>query len=461
MSKTEILKVNNTSIIKKVLIIIVVFVVLTIMIGTKNINKIDHAMFVTAIGIDKSPTDPNKILVTFQIVPPQVTSQSSTDVSKVIVTSLNEDSLEKAVAATHNYMSALINFSHTRAIVFSEEIARNGILKYLNSISSNHMYDTNMYVLVSRSSAQKYLESMSQTDEVNPILYYNIIRNSFNISSTTKPVTVMQFLKQLYDPYVDPTSAVCNVISNSKTANLMTNNKKPTLAESSDPINYSDKESQNPSSGATSSSKNNDNSEGKIDNTKNSDENIIQQKSNVKIEIGGMAVFSDDKLVGFLNLDETAYHLMLNNKIKSYYLSIKHPGEKEKVVKTNIRLGQIYKAKVHVNLKSNTPLIDILVPLSAYILDTEDKTYDFYNEEYMNKMKEYIIKELEKNVLSYTKKLQNDYMIDIDDYIEYCKDNFLTSKEMNEYDWKSKYLKAKIKVNFDIRFLTTGLSVEK
>lgn len=481
-NSTNYVKYKKNSVLKKIIIIIAAIIVVILMLGIKNATRIEHSMFVTAIGIDKSPDDPNKVLVTFQIVPPQVTSQSSTDIDKVIVTSINEDSLEKAVAMVHNYMSAVVNLSHTRAVVFSEDIAKDGILKYLTSISSNKMYDTNMYVLVCRGSAQTYLESISQDTEVNPLLYYNIIRNSQYISSSSKTVTVMQFLKQLYDPNVQPTAPVCNIVDNASASNNSSdeskskneqsgiqsqnqeNSKKPTTAEPTNPEESGEKQQQSSDSSSSKSEEGKDDKSsaaGKIDNTESSNENVIKQKSNIKIEIGGMAVFDNDKLVGFLNNDETAYHLMLNSKITNYYINIAHSGENNKEVETNVYLWQQKNSTIKVNLKGDTPLIDITIPLNANILDTESKTFNFYDTEYMNKMKNLIIEKLEKSMNSYINKMQKEYKVDIDDYIEYSKKSFLTTTEMNDYDWNKRFLNAKIKVNFDIRFVVSGLSTMK
>ncbi|MEG0872810.1 MAG: Ger(x)C family spore germination C-terminal domain-containing protein [Clostridia bacterium] len=435
---------------KKTSIAIIVIIVIFQMIGLKSSGKIEHATFANAIGIDISPTSPDKVMVTFQIIPPQISTQTtSSEQEKFIVTSINTDSLEKAIALTHNYMSTVINFSHTRAVIFSEEIAKEkGIEKYINSISSNPTFDTNMFVLISKTKAQKFLESFSQTTEVNPMLYFNILRNSQYISSSTKPVTVMEFSKNLYDPYMDATASVCDVIENTAKKTSKTDLEK---------------------SSANTKEKKEDNSS-TIDNTKGSNLDNLQKKSASKIEVGGMAVFKGGKLVGILDSDMVACHLMINSKIKGYFLQINSQNktgdknssntDKENEI-ANIYLWQQSNSKIDLDINGNIPKIDITIPLNVKILDTNNNIYDFTDKDYMNKMRECINNKLKSDMDNYINIVQKKYDVNIDNYVSYIRKDFLTCTNLNEYNFESKYPTANIHVSFKLKYMSTGLTTKE
>ena len=343
-TKKDYVKKHPNSWALRVVKIVVILIIIVSMFGLKNSSSMEHSTFVIGIGIDVSPTDPNKTLVTFQIVPPQITSQSSSDMDKVVVTSIDADSLESAVSLVHNYLSTIVNFSHTRVVVFGQEIAKQGINNYISSLTSNPTYDTNMFVMVCKETAQEYLESISQDMEVNPTLYYNIIRNAQFISGSTKSITLMQFLQALYDPYLEPTASLCSVTDSKEDKQASEQTKenviKPEETQQSaaqppgegeqqnaqettqggsqvkEDTSTSSKPPKESSEEEESSEKSKGSLEGETDNTTGKTADNILQKSNAKIQISGMAIFDGDKMVGTITPEETAYYLMTTNTLK-------------------------------------------------------------------------------------------------------------------------------------------------
>ncbi|MEG1008904.1 MAG: Ger(x)C family spore germination C-terminal domain-containing protein [Clostridia bacterium] len=330
------LKKNILLTIKVIICILVIF----FMINLDNTQRIEHSTFVSAIGIDKSKNE-NKILVTYQIVPPQITNESTPDLDKYSTTTVETETMEEAVAIIHNYISTVVNFSHARAIIFSKEIAELGCIEYINSIVTNPTYNSNMFVMVCSTSAQKYLESMSKDLEVNPILYYNVIRNANYISSSIQPVTAIEFLRDYYLPNVNPIATMCSVIEDKN---------KENTKDIKSVSNSSEKE---------------------IDNIEKKDGNI-EKKSKSKIEAGGMAIFDKDKLIGTLNLDETAYYLMINSKLRLY-----NTNTKIDKFKVGLLIRQKGKTNISVCIKEENPVIKINVPLQVSVA-AKDEFYTTY-----------------------------------------------------------------------------------
>lgn len=451
--------------VKIIAFFILIIVLVTIILSLQTANNLEHSSFVVAIGIDKSPTDKEKILVTFQIIPPQVAQDSSSNLSKSIVTSLDEYSINSAIGKIQNYMSTLINFSHTRVLVISKEIAKEGVIKYINGISGSSQFDTNMYIMISTSKAKEYLESLPEKTEINPVLYYNIIKNTENLDSSTKTVTLTEFLKSYYAPEGHSIASLCSIISsnsddedtvgsgkeegNSNTdANNKGNNSSSGVSNDEESSNKTD-DSSNDSSGGESSSSNNPG-------------NDVSKKSDIKIQIGGIAVFKKDKLIGTLDRDLCTIHLMVSNKIKNAYIKINHPNkENTKQIMSNVYLWQSSGRKISIKLDNRTPTIDIKIPVNAAINDTEDLEYFFYDREYMDKMKSYIEKKLASMANEYFNKTQKEYGVDIDDFHKILRRKFIFKKDYLEYNWDEKYKQTKVNVNFDIRFISPGISVKK
>lgn len=421
----------KSKVIKAFVIIIIIGIILVLMVSLTKSNNLEHSAFVVAIGIDKSPSDKEKILVTFQIIPPQVAQDSSTDLSKVISFSLDEYSINSAVGKIQNYVSTVVNFSHTRVLVFSEEIAKEGIIKYINAISSNTQFDTNMYLMVSTSTAKEYLEALPQKTEINPILYYNIIKNSQDYDSSTKTVTLTEFLKNYHSTYGNSIATLCSVLEPQNTPNEQGNGNSPTK-ESSDSSSKSDS------------------------NKKDS------EKSNIKIGISGIAIFNKDAMVGSLDKELSAIYLMMSKKIKNTYININHPNkENTKKITSNIYLWQSKKRKIKIDLNSPTPTIDITIPINAAIVDTENLEFSFFDEVYLNNMRKYISDDLKEKTDVYFDKLQNKYQVDINDFHKLVRRKFLFKTAYTNYNWNEQFKRAIINVDFDITFISSGLSIKK
>lgn len=438
MSKKDIVKKKKKGILTKILLLIIGIFFFIQSIGLKNANIVNHVTFVSAIGIDKSPKDENKIIVTFQIIPAQVALDSLGDLDKIVLTSIETTSLEDAMSISHNYLSSIINFSQTRVIVFSEELARQGIERYINSISSSSTFYSSMNILIcEKGTAQEYLESMENSTEINPMNYYNIIENAESIGSSSQAVNIMDFLIALHDKVASPIAPLCRVIQ-----------------EETEGEGQQEKSGEKKEEGKSE----------EIDNLSQENTNAIPKKSSTKIEVGGLAVFDHDKMVGTLNNDETAYHLMLTKKAKTFFYPLYHPNyaNPDETILTNFYIWQTKNATIKFNKSSLKDLrIDVIIPLNASILDTKENTYDFLNNDYMKYLANYLEQDLQKQFQAYFSKLQKDYAVDIDGLIQCSKLYFLTDKDLENFNWKEKYESANISVRFDINFMTSALSTKK
>ena len=115
--------------IKIFIIILIVIFFISFSYSYKALN-IENLAFVVALWIDSS--DSKEIKVTFQFVNPPSTSEGTNQESKVFQDTVDCNSIPNAINIMNSYLARKIDLSHCRNIVFSEEIAKNGI--------SNHIY---------------------------------------------------------------------------------------------------------------------------------------------------------------------------------------------------------------------------------------------------------------------------------------------------------------------------------
>lgn len=427
--------------------IIVVIVVFFSMIGLENSVETSNLCFANIIGLDKSKINPSNIVVTFQLLTPKMESSNSVSVDPSIVTSIDENSIDLAVSSLQDYISSSIDFSNSNAIIISEELAKDGVQRYISTISSNMDFNRNMYILICEGSAQEFIETMDNNEAINPTSYFDILKNSEKKSSSTKFVNLTEFSNLLFTSHAVPYAPICKISGkkqeNSEDSNQEKNASSGSAQDSSSKKNY-----------------------GTIDNTENKDNNIISQKSSINIEVGGTAIFKDEKLIGKLTSDETAFHIMLTSILQTYNTSLEEDENTDiaptnQKSSTNVNVTQTGRAKIKVITYGDRPRIDVKIPLDIVVLDTPSGEYNYLDSNYVTNTRKRVTEVLDKKMEDYINKIQKDLDVDLDEFYKYSKKNFLTAKEYDEYNFKEKFKDAKINIKFDITFNNSGLNIEK
>lgn len=430
--------------------IAVIITILISMIGLENSVNTNNLCFANIIGLDKSENNPSNLLVTFQIITPKMESSNSVSTDKTIVTSIDENSIDLAVSTLQDYISSNIEFSNSNAIIISEDLAKDGVQRYISTISSNLEFNNNMYILICEGKAQDFIETLDKNDSINPTSYFDILKNAEEKSSSVKFVNLTEFSNLLFTSNATPYAPICKInTENKESSNGNQDNK--------------DNKDENEQKSENSDSKKNSNT---VDNTSSNNQDLIKQKSDINIEIGGTAIFKDEKLVGKISSDETAFHIMLTSILKSYTTTLDVSESEDNAINnqtssSNVNITQTGKAKIKVDTNGNRPRIDIKIPLNIVVLDTPAGEYDYLNSNYLSSVKKKVTEVLDKKMKNYINKIQKEYNTDLAEFYKYSRKNFLTAKEYNEYNFKEKFKDAKIDVKFDITFNDAGLNLEK
>lgn len=430
--------------------IAIIITILISMIGLENSVNTNNLCFANIIGLDKSENNPSNLLVTFQIITPKMESSNSVSTDKTLVTSIDENSIDIAVSTLQDYISSNIEFSNSNAIIISEDLAKDGVQRYISTISSNLEFNNNMYILICEGKAQDFIETLDKNDSINPTSYFDILKNAEEKSSSVKFVNLTEFSNLLFTSNATPYAPICKI----NTENKETSNENQDNEDNKD---------ENEQKSENSVSKKDSNT---VDNTSSNDQNLIKQKSDINIEIGGTAIFKDEKLVGKLSSDETAFHIMLTSILKSYTTTLDVNESEDNAINnqtssSNVNITQTGKAKIKVDTNGNRPKIDIKIPLNIVVLDTPAGEYDYLNSNYLSSVKKKVTEVLDKKMKNYINKIQQEYNTDLAEFYKYSRKNFLTAKEYNEYNFKEKFKDAKIDVKFDITFNDAGLNLEK
>ena len=186
--------------------------------------------------------------------------------------------------------------------------------------------------------------------------------------------------------------------------------------------------------------------------TKSNESTISGKRGSENI---GLAVFKDDKLVGELDAIECLSFLNINNKVKSFFISI--PDSEKPNTYIDLYLSPIHANKISVDISNGSPYIKIKFSYSArvYSMDSDSKYLD---DAVLNDISHSCNAYLKSTFSDYLYKTSLEFKADINDFGGYSAKNFLTTKEFEQYNWKRNYENSVFNVMVDVE-IESGLLV--
>ena len=384
--------------IKKIRKLLSLFLIITVLAfslsGCFNAQNIDHLAYVVAIGFDIGEN--NKLKLSFQISVPSNSTDGggSSQSNSSVVTSIECSSFDSGVNILNSYLSKESNLAHCKIIVFSEDFANRGISETLFTLMNTIDVRPDCNVLVSRCSAEYFLNNSKPMLEKLSARYYEIAPTTSEYTGLTENVTLSQFFSDYTDTFRSSFAILGGINSN--------NTHSTNLGESPTEIDASNK----------------------------ADETLIHGKPNS--ENIGLAVFYKDKLVGELTGLETICHQIISNTLDTCVINIPSPFEDEQTISLKLRLVNNTKNKV--DLVNGAPFITSNVTLEARILSLDENS-KYLSSENVSLLEKSANFYLTTKLYEYLYKVSKDFKSDIDGFGKHVVRNFLTMDEWKNYNW--------------------------
>ncbi len=387
--------------------------------GCSDATEPDTLGYVVAIGVDTAEKPDAKFDITLQFANPAKISGGASQeggkggqdsIENITVTA---PSIYSAVNIANHIISKTFTLSHTKLLVVSEEMAKEGLEDLLETIGRSSDIRPNTYIAVSKGKAKDFLEAVNPETEVNPVRYYTMIfENDYS-------GFIPQTLGQDFYFYAgsDEKSTVLPVCSVSK--------EKGT-------DNFSDTGYQY-----------------RLEDYIAGDVPVEKKET----EVMGMAVFDFDKMVGEMGDIETEIYNILTGQYKSSYVAYRYSRTPDDPI--TVLQQQNHKPKITVDTSGDSPKIQIKISLEADFyssspdISVEDNLDEFVNE-VTDEIKSQTNEFLEKTIQMGT---------DIVGFGSYAKRNFVDTNSFSEYKWKEKYKNAQFDVDVDFMIRRTGLVV--
>ncbi len=414
---------------KFVMVILLICLQFSMLTGCFDRREVDDMAYPIALGFDKGVT--NDLRMTLQLALPISIGGSGSDGGgggggdkSVSVVTVDTPTIYSGLNMLNTFISKQINLSHVKVIVFSEELAREGVTKYLHAMIRNKEFRPSIHIVVSRGSAEKFINAVKPKLETNPARYYEQLLGAYRYTGFTADSQMIEFYHRTESSAVQPVAVLAGV----------------SRFESSDDFDlegstYKEKGRELPLEGDFKAG----------ESTKTGD---------LKIDIMGLAVFNGGKMVGELDGDETTYHLMLDGTFNSSFFTMPDPQEKDKFIVLNIKRSR--KTEKRVDIINDKPKLCAKVILEADVLSIQSGI-NYESRENIGVLEKAVEDFFKEGMLRYLNKSCKQFGTDTSGFGLKMKGKFLTWKEWEEFNWLEKYKDSTFDVTVDVKIRRPGL----
>ncbi len=341
---------------------------------------------------------------------------SSSQYTSTTVTTVECTSFDSGINLINSYMNKKVYLSHCKIIVLSESLAKEGVASYIATFENNTELRPDCNIIVSRCSAEDFLNNSSPGLETLSARYYELALSSSEYTGYTDNITLHSFFFAYDNDFIQATAILGGI------------NTDATHKQNTD-VSYAS-----------------------IDGNYKADETPIKHATN--LETMGLAVFKGDKMVGELTGIESMSHLMITNTFNSSSITIPNPFSQNEIIDLSI-----YKNKDTINdvqLVNGLPYIKSYINLDAYVISSGENL-DFTKEENIELLEKYAESYLEEKVISYLYKTSKEFQSDIVGFGRKLSKNYLTINDFKELDWLNIYDNSFFDVEVNVRLRSSQL----
>ncbi|MBD2869894.1 Ger(x)C family spore germination protein [Paenibacillus arenilitoris] len=367
--------------------------------GCWSRRELDELGISVGIGIDKAGKG---YKVTTQVVSPGeiAAAKPSGNRAPVTVYEATGETVIEAIRKITTMSSRPIYLAHLRVLVIGEALAREGIHKPLDHFSRDHEVRTDYFVIVAKgTTASNVLKILTPIEKIPANNLYLSLDTSQKEWAPAATVTLDELISDIVSDGKNPALSAVKVV----------------------------------------------------------DKQIGQTQKNIEIikppghlRFSGIAVFRDDKLIGFLNEKESKGYNYVTDNVKNTVGSMACPnGEKIAV--------EIMKSKTKVKAKmsNGNPRIEIKVSMEDNIGEVECQI-DITKRETIAELEKIAERRVHDNIMNTVKKVQRDLKVDIFGFGEAMRMENPAAWNQLKQNWNERFSDLDVFVTADVKIRRIG-----
>lgn len=443
---------------KKFIIILILFVVfITFIAGFSNSyvsHRIEHLAYVLVLGIDKGEKAKLKISTQFINVPSS-SSGASSDSSQIVLTSCEANSMFSGLNLLNSYIGKEINLAHCSVVVFSEEIAKEGISSEIYSLINNEEIRSSANIVVTNCKAYDYINNSKPNLENLTSKYFDTFDITSKLTGYFSNITLGDFFNNLSESNSDPIAVLGGLNS---TARSEENTSSSNSSEESSSSSNSGNSGNINGEASNSNSSSQDVEEQEKQDIETNQNNLVAGKSSIVGGRGtedlGIAIFSGDKYIGELTVWESICHSLITNSIDTCIISVEDPLVENKQLE--IQLSPNKKSKITSNIENGAININIELNLIANIISL-NSNINYEDTDTINKISTATQNRLNDELNKYFDKTARKYNVDIDKYYLSILKYFPYQKNFDDFNYKEKLKHANFNCNTHVNIISSLL----
>jgi germination protein, Ger(x)C family len=415
---------------RKIGIIVILSIMCSMLTACYDRREIDDMAYVIAVGFDKGET--NHLKMTLQFAVPTKSSSGEgggggggEGSKSASITTVETPTIYAGLNMINTYVSKEVNFSHAKIVVFSEELAREGIHEYIHAMIRNREFRGSMHVAVARGSAEEYIQNVIPTLEINLSKYYEMNLDTFKYTGFTGDTRLINF-------YLFEECTCRQAYATLVGVNKYEKSSQFDISKST----YKEKGRDYPLEGDFYAGE-------------------IPKVYEIKSEIMGIAVFDGGTMVGELDGEEAMFHQMLYGTYNHSYITIPDPIKKDEFVVLDVKQNRM--PDHHVEMVDGKPQISTKVRLEANILSIQSgENYEsMENIPILENAAQDFLKNGMLRFLNKTKEMN----ADLCGFGRDLKERYLLWDDWTKVHWLKRYKDSTFSVNVELKIRRPGLMV--
>lgn len=443
---------------KKFIIILILFVVfITFIAGFSNSyisRRIEHLAYALVLGIDKGEKAKLKISTQFINVPSS-SSGASSDSSQIILTSCEANSMFSGLNLLNSYIGKEINLAHCSVVVFSEEIAKEGISSEIYSLINNEEIRSSANIVITNCTAYDYINNSKPNLENLTSKYFDTFDITSKLTGYFSNITLGDFFNNLSESNSDPIAVLGGLNSTARSEEDKSSSNSSGESSSSSKSSNSNNINVEASNSNSSSQDVEEQEKQEIETNQN---NLVAGKSSIVGGRGtenlGLAIFSGDKYIGELTVWESICHSLITNSIDTCIISVDDPlFENEQL---EIQLSPNKKSKITSNIENDVININVELNLTANIISL-NSNINYEDTDTIDKISTATQNRLNDELNKYFDKTARKYNVDIDKYYLSILKYFPYQKNFDDFNYKEKLKNANFNCNTHVNIISSLL----
>lgn len=377
---------------KKILILLILF----LMTGCWNYQELNSLAISTAMAIDKKDDQYEVSILIANSKKNQVSSKEGE--SQTVVYSAKGKTISEALKNIDLENPRQTYIGHLAVIVISEDVAKEGLDNTLDLLLRNSESTKRFYLAIAKDdNAKDIIKIISPLETFPSQTISTNIKASSESQAISSAITYSKFIENIMKKGINPILPTITVEGN---------------------ISKGEKA-----------------------------KNLESSSLDAILKLSTIAIFKDDKLVGYADKNQSRGINLMLDEIKEMMIEYKC---EENILVTNLS---------EVNTKTDIKLKDGILEAAINVDGIGDITennckLDLTNTKTINTIEKHVNKKVEKLINNGLNLIQNDLKSDVIGF-----GNILYKKNPNYYkkiDWDEEFPKLKIKVNSNIKITTKG-----